>query len=188
MPQTMSVKEIMHQPIWDGWRMKRNDESYAYVLIPDMNLFTAPLANSAISNNVNGGGHLVSDRSALVRRIGVFASFDSMDAYEEFWDKGSLEFIVNARVLHDFNAKDIEVPEAHGRMESGIPRPTHNYGYLGWYTLPLAAEIAPRSEFFVRLHSSKKLAADMLDLWNAPRDDFAAINVFLDTLITREVI
>lgn len=181
MPQLITVKEHLYQPLWSGWRM-----GFAHSLLKDMNLFVGSLGN-VVATNAKTAACLVSDRSALISRIGVFASFDNMEDYEEFWLKGSLDFIMNGRLFHELNMSEVEVPDEHERLKSGLPKPTHEYGYFGWFTFELPLEIAPRSEFFVQLHSSDELVRSMESLWYGPYEDFGAITVFLDTEMIREV-
>ena len=158
----------------------------SHPLLKDMNLFVNNLGN-IVASNMKTAACLISDRSALIKRIGIFASFDSMEDYEEFWSKGSFEFVMNGRVFHKKNLSGVEVPDEHERLENGLPKPTHKYGYMGWFTLELPLEIAPRAEFFVQLHSSDELVRSMEALWYGPHEDFGAITIFLDTEMLREV-
>lgn len=181
MPQLTTVKERLYQPLWSGWRM-----DFAHPLLKDINLFVGNLGN-IVATTAKTAACLASNRSALIKRIGVFASFDSMEDYEEFWRKSSLDFIMNGRVFHKKNLSGVEVPDEHERLENGLPKPTHKYGYLGWFTLELPLEIAPRAEFCVQLHSSDELMRSMEALWYGPYEDFGAITVFLDAEMIREV-
>jgi len=94
---------------------------------------------------------------------------------------------MNGRVFHEMNMNEVEVPDEHDRLKNGLPKPTHKYGYFGWFTLELPLEIAPRAEFCVQLHSSDELVRSMESLWYGPQEDFGAITIFLDTEMIREV-
>jgi len=72
MPRIGPLKERLLQPLWSGWRM-----GFAHPLLKDMNLFVGNLGN-VVASNMLTAACLISGRSALIKRIGVFASFDSM--------------------------------------------------------------------------------------------------------------
>ena len=185
MPPIQTVKQRFLQPLWSGWRIdKRNNDTEP--LLQTMNLFVGDLGN-AFKTNMRTCAALVGDRSALIRRIGVFASFDNMEDYEEFWGNCSFDLNMGHRTFHSLNMSDVEVPEEHGRLESGAPKPTHKYGYMGWFTLELPLEISQRRVIYAQLHSTPEMIKTMEELLYSPREDFAGATIFLDTAMIREV-
>lgn len=186
MPAIRSFSERLQQPLWSGWRLDSQENETAQPLIENLNLFVSGFGN-IFETNMQTHASLISGRSALIRRIGVFASFDDMRSYEEFWRKGSFDLIINDRSFHSLEAKNVDVPEKR-RFGNGLPEPTHKYGYFGWFPLKLPLEIAQQASFSVQLHSSPELVEMMEKLWHAPRKDFASITIFLDIIMKREVI
>jgi hypothetical protein len=181
----MQTKQLILQPLWSGWRIDKLNQDKE-LLLETMNLFVGDQGNF-FKTNMRTCASLTADRSALIRRVGVFASFDCLKDYEEFWSNCSVDLNMGHRTFHSFDMSDVEVPEEHGRLENGAPKPTHNYGYMGWFTPKLPLEIAPRRVIYAQLHSSPKMVKMMEELLYAPRDDFAGATIFLDTAMIREV-
>jgi len=185
MPAIVGGIEKLLQPLWAGWRIdKRNGGSD--LLLPLMNLFVSDFGN-IFKTNMGCPAALVGNRSAIIRRIGVFASFDCLEDYEEFWGNCTIDLNMGHRTFHSLDMCDVEVPDEHGRLESGAPRPTHKYGYFGWFTLELPLEVAQRSVIYAQQRSSEELVKSMEYLRYSPSQDFAAATIFLDTAMTREV-
>jgi hypothetical protein len=179
MPEIRNMVQRIHQPVWSGWRL-----GSSMPLLEEMNLFAGHDLGNALITNMQTPAALVADSSGLITHIGIFASFDSLEDYEEFWSESSFDFVMGGRTFHSFKAKDVQ---GEDKTADGIPIPTHEHGFMGWIALDKPLEIPPRMSFHVVLHSSKKLVETMLTAQYSPRDEFAAITIHLDTDINRSV-
>jgi len=192
MPMLGPTVERFDQPIWSGWIADNRPGGFGIEQHGEfkqtMRLFVNPIAPKK-RTNMPCSSILISDRTGRFNALDFHVSFDSLEAYEEFFRSCEISLYVGDRKFYDFSMSDVPIPEGWERQPDGSPKPTYDLGYTGTIDFEKPIHIEQRQDFHLELRSSEAFARMMKEVEHEwVPGSFAEITFFLKAIHAREIL
>jgi len=204
------IKERLHNYYFSSWiadtRKGGLGVSKDLSFKSDMNLFYTDLGNH-FRTNMKCAGHLPSDRTMRIQRVGICVSFSDRMHYERFFNETSFTLKVLGNSAFAFEPLDLCKKKKLPFTASGAPRPMPgnsitlfepNRSHPGTSSYetqidmnaetPPAITIPTRADFHLKLESGADFTEVMQQLESGELQGYAEITGILDVVHVRDIL